>query len=259
VESLLSGLRAPSTLWLQRETRELISRWGTLSLDGVKVLMPSADAIGVLARSVADLELFPKITGIIQNPTPTLHTVPLQLRDLKFAFVKTDQFEPCASNSLKSIWNQAQALLSAAGANVTELDLGEAYQGWMDPDDGRYMKLCKSECSTSLRQELTTGAKQVDPTLAPCIENDVTPEELCKIRDELAMLRMDFDKIARGFDGLITPNAPCEAPHPGGNSWVYFASLWTGLHVPAIHIPGFAGEEDMPMGLTLLGPRYVRI
>jgi NCS1 family nucleobase:cation symporter-1 len=28
------------------------------------------------------------------------------------------------------------------------------------------------------------------------------------------------------------------------------------LHVPVINIPGFAGENGMPIGLTLVAPRY---
>lgn len=32
--------------------------------------------------------------------------------------------------------------------------------------------------------------------------------------------------------------------------------MWTILHVPCLNIPGFAGEDGMPIGLTLVGGRY---
>lgn len=32
--------------------------------------------------------------------------------------------------------------------------------------------------------------------------------------------------------------------------------MWTILQVPALNIPGFAGENGLPIGLTLVGPRY---
>lgn len=32
--------------------------------------------------------------------------------------------------------------------------------------------------------------------------------------------------------------------------------MWTVLQVPALNLPGFAGENGMPVGLTLVGPRY---
>ena len=35
-----------------------------------------------------------------------------------------------------------------------------------------------------------------------------------------------------------------------------FCSSWTILHTPALNIPGFAGENGMPIGLTAVAPRY---
>lgn len=32
--------------------------------------------------------------------------------------------------------------------------------------------------------------------------------------------------------------------------------MWTILQVPAVNIPGFTGENGMPIGLTAVGPRY---
>lgn len=32
--------------------------------------------------------------------------------------------------------------------------------------------------------------------------------------------------------------------------------MWTILHAPSLNVPGFAGENGMPIGLTLVGPRY---
>ena len=32
--------------------------------------------------------------------------------------------------------------------------------------------------------------------------------------------------------------------------------MWTILHVPCLNLPGFAGENGMPIGLTIVKPRY---
>lgn len=32
--------------------------------------------------------------------------------------------------------------------------------------------------------------------------------------------------------------------------------MWTLLHAPALNVPGFAGENDLPIGLTVVGSRY---
>jgi Asp-tRNA(Asn)/Glu-tRNA(Gln) amidotransferase A subunit family amidase len=153
------------------------------------------------------------------------------------------------------VWTKAQKILVDAGAEVEELDLGKEFDGWMDPFNGRYVRLSKAKGGISIHRELTVGKDQVGETLAGAVENDVTPQELNEIRDQLAALRPWFDAIARGYDGIFVPSAPCEAPKWDGVSWIYFASLWTGLHVPTVHIPGFSGEGWMPMGLSLLSAR----
>ncbi len=32
--------------------------------------------------------------------------------------------------------------------------------------------------------------------------------------------------------------------------------MWTILQVPCLNVPGFAGENGMPIGLSLIGARY---
>ena len=32
--------------------------------------------------------------------------------------------------------------------------------------------------------------------------------------------------------------------------------MWTILQVPCLNVPGFAGGNGLPIGLTLVGPRY---
>jgi Asp-tRNA(Asn)/Glu-tRNA(Gln) amidotransferase A subunit family amidase len=153
------------------------------------------------------------------------------------------------------VWTKTKRILVEAGAKVERFDLGKEFDGWMDPSNGRYVRLYKAEGAISIHRELTIGKDQIGETLAGAVENDVTAKELNEIRDQLAALRPRFDALARGYDGVFVPSAPCEAPEWGGVSWIYFASIWTGLHVPTIHIPGFSGEGGMPMGLSLLGPR----
>ena len=35
-----------------------------------------------------------------------------------------------------------------------------------------------------------------------------------------------------------------------------FNALWTLLHVPVVNVPGFAGPNGMPVGLSLVQGRY---
>ncbi len=35
-----------------------------------------------------------------------------------------------------------------------------------------------------------------------------------------------------------------------------FNAMWTVLHAPTLNVPGFVGENGMPVGLTVAGGRY---
>lgn len=35
-----------------------------------------------------------------------------------------------------------------------------------------------------------------------------------------------------------------------------FNIVWTVLHAPTLNVPGFFGQHRLPIGLTLVGPRY---
>jgi Asp-tRNA(Asn)/Glu-tRNA(Gln) amidotransferase A subunit family amidase len=33
-------------------------------------------------------------------------------------------------------------------------------------------------------------------------------------------------------------------------------AMWTLLHMPCVNVPGAVGPNDLPVGVTLAGPRY---
>jgi Asp-tRNA(Asn)/Glu-tRNA(Gln) amidotransferase A subunit family amidase len=58
----------------------------------------------------------------------------------------------------------------------------------------------------------------------------------------------------QGFDALLTPAAPGEAPE--GLGWTGdpgFNSLWTSLHVPCATIPAGEGPAGLPLGVQVVG------
>ncbi|CRL27129.1 Amidase [Penicillium camemberti] len=35
-----------------------------------------------------------------------------------------------------------------------------------------------------------------------------------------------------------------------------FNTMWTGFHMPVVHIPAFMGTNGMPVGISLVAPRF---
>jgi Asp-tRNA(Asn)/Glu-tRNA(Gln) amidotransferase A subunit family amidase len=106
------------------------------------------------------------------------------------------------------------------------------------------------------------GQSKVHADVTAVVEGKLHPSpskaEYLKAIDELARLRPIFDEIASEYDAIVTPSAPGAAPE--GLEWTgdsRFCGMWTALHVPVVNIPAFVSDEGMPLGLTLVGARYV--
>jgi amidase len=59
-----------------------------------------------------------------------------------------------------------------------------------------------------------------------------------------------------GFDAILAPSAPGEAPH--GLGWTgdpRFNSIWTLAWTPCITLPTGQGPRGLPLGIQLIGAR----
>ena len=70
--------------------------------------------------------------------------------------------------------------------------------------------------------------------------------------------RKEFDSIASDFDGVISIGAPGVAPESLNTTGdAIFQRIWSVLHVPAIALPGFFGEKELPIGIQMVAPRFM--
>lgn len=100
---------------------------------------------------------------------------------------------------------------------------------------------------------------QLDPSLIGHVENskNVSRKAQLESYDNCARLRPVWDDIANKYDAVITPSVVDEAPvgiQDTGSA--AFCSMWTILQVPCLNVPGFRGENGLPIGLTIVGARY---
>lgn len=228
--------------------------WGTICKDGAKNYAPSFDTIGFFARSISDIQLISREFRIIGGATASSSK---EIKGCRFGFVKSDQYDQHASEDVKRIFTHAQSLLSSAGATVEELNLGPEFDKLVG-EGGRLVDLTVAEARVNFLAEYRKDKSRIDPMLNKWVESDrpVSGRRLAEIQDEVAALRGKFDTIAGVFDAIITPSVPGEAPEGLGNTGdPRFCTPWTGLHCPAINIPGFTGSRGLPIGLTLVAPR----
>lgn len=165
---------------------------------------------------------------------------------------------PKAAPSVVSAWDSAKALLTAAGATVEEVQLPSDFDNlptW-------HRNILHMEGQSAFLGDYIGSRDQLDPWVRKHVENDTatTRKEQLESYDNIARLRPVIDEIAAGYTALVTPSVTDEAPvieeplrFTGDAS---FNLMWTVLHTPVLNVPGFTGPNGMPVGLSLVAPRF---
>jgi len=69
--------------------------------------------------------------------------------------------------------------------------------------------------------------------------------------------RRALEAVFESVDVLLAPSAESEAPASLGTTGnPIFNRLWTLLGNPCVHVPAGVGEHGLPVGVTVIGPRW---
>jgi Asp-tRNA(Asn)/Glu-tRNA(Gln) amidotransferase A subunit family amidase len=164
------------------------------------------------------------------------------------------------------VWDHAEAAtrdaiaetarrLAAAGATVVPLELPEAFA--LLPTEHHKAVLHGEGRAAFLNLVRQHGAAVHDDFQGRASNREnITPARLRAAYDAAGSCRATFDAIAGGFHAVLTPSATGTAP-PGRNPGnPIFNQMWTLLHVPCVNLPGLVAADGLPVGVTLVGPRF---
>ncbi|TVY85471.1 Glutamyl-tRNA(Gln) amidotransferase subunit A [Lachnellula suecica] len=226
--------------------------WGAISREGLAQYSMTCDTLGLYARSVDDLELLSKVFQLADDePVPS---TPFPFKSSKIAFCKTHVWGKSGPGT-QAAWQKAQELLKTQGANVEEIELPGDFEKIKD----WHANVLAGEGRTSFLGNYLLAKDKLHPMIQGHVENSSALSRKAQLEsyDGCARLRPVWDDIASKYDAVFTPSVVDEAPVGVGNTGdASFCSMWTILQVPCLNIPGFAGENDLPIGLTLVGARY---
>ncbi|KAK7967055.1 uncharacterized protein PG986_001332 [Apiospora aurea] len=226
--------------------------WNSISREGQKIYALLFDTLGLYARSVDDLELLADVFALHDDTPPP--EAPFRVRGAKFALLKTMVW-PEVGTGTAAAMDKAAALLRAHGAEVDEIQLPPEFDGM--PHYHRVV--LHAEGRVAFLPEHRTAADRLHGFLVGHVENEhkYMHAEQLRAWDSMAALRPKMDAIAAGYAAIVTPSVPDEAPKGlESTGSASFCSIWTGLHTPTVNVPGFKGENSLPIGLTLVAPRY---
>ncbi|ORX34070.1 amidase signature domain-containing protein [Kockovaella imperatae] len=231
--------------------------WNSISRDGIKVSSLILDTPGLYARSLTDLQLLLKVLNVHDDVPPPM--LPKPLSDCRFAYVKTVVWdsEGQPSREVERAWAKSRQLLEEAGAHVEDLDLGQDFENIVN---GRHADIMSWDAGLNFYNEYEdpVNRRHLAQMLVEKVEarSAISQKQYLHALDSIPALRPRFDAIAEQYDAIVTPSVPGEAPQGTKTGTHIFNAMWTVLHVPCVNVPGFAGENGMPVGLTLVGPRF---
>jgi Asp-tRNA(Asn)/Glu-tRNA(Gln) amidotransferase A subunit family amidase len=74
--------------------------------------------------------------------------------------------------------------------------------------------------------------------------------------EQIPLLAEALDNTLGGFDAVVTPATPSEAPvglHATGSP--IFCTIWTLCGIPALSMPLLHGADELPLGVQLVARR----
>ncbi|MDY7575582.1 amidase [Actimicrobium sp. CCI2.3] len=220
---------------------------GTLPLAGIKALSPSLDTVGVLARSVDDAAFF---VGVLAR-------LPLHAfahGRLRIGICQTPHWERAGTDSRAALARTAR-LLEQAGAVLTDLVLPEACTGLT----AAQIDIMGHEARAAFAPELATDATGLSAAFAALLKSGsaVDGQRFFAAQQLAATARLAVDALFNQVDIVLAPSTEGEAPAGiAATGDPIFNRLWTLLGNPCVHVPTGLGTTGMPIGVTLIGPRW---
>ena len=220
--------------------------FGLISRVGMKVMASGLDTVGILARSVADCALLTRaVTGRdLGNPEDGTERAP------RIGLCRSPAWDSAAPETA-ALLHDAADRFARAGAAVAEVELPAVFARALT----LHQVIMNAESARAMGWELTHRRELISGELQERLGWGLAqpPALLDEANETFMAARGAFNAVMEGFDCLLTPSAPGEAPH--GVSWTgdpAFNSLWTGLHVPCVTVPSGTGPGGMPLGLQVV-------
>ncbi|KAI6083966.1 glutamyl-tRNA amidotransferase subunit A [Hypoxylon rubiginosum] len=226
--------------------------WNSISREGLKIYSLILDTIGFFARSVEDLQLLSDVFSLEDDAPATSDDFSVQ--GAKFALIKTVVWPQAGPGTIVALEAGAK-LLRDQGAEVDEIELPPEFDNL--PEWHRIV--LHSDGRPTFLPEYRVAKDKLSPFLADHVENGhkITRAAQLEAFDGIAALRPKIDEIAGRYDAILTPSVVDEAPvGTESTGSPVFNSMWTALHTPVVNIPGFKGKNGLPVGLSLVAPRY---
>lgn len=221
--------------------------FGTLPTAGIKPLSPGLDTLGVLARRVDDAAYFVEVLArrelVLQNGGP-----------LRVGVCSTLYRESATPASRETLADAAH-LLEATGAMVADAALPPACDNLADMQSA----IMQYEATLAYVPEYQTHPDELSEPFRAVLASGASLDGAyyATVQQEAERARHALATMFDQFDVLLAPSAPGEAPAGLASTGdPIFSRLWTLLGNPCVNVPVGTGPVGLPIGVTVIAPRW---
>ena len=234
---------------------------GLISRHGMFQLSRSLDHVGVFARTLEDVALLAEVlVGFdARDPDSRASAHPLY-REIAaaeppipplFTFVKTARWESVDGDAREAF----AELVEFLGDRVEELDLGEPAVEALE----WHRIILDAEMAANLDWAWEEGRARLSPSMVERLARgrEVRARDYLQALARRPVLNAGFEELfAQRYDAILTPAASGTAPRGLESTGdPAFNAVWTLCGMPALTVPLMQGENGLPLGVQLVGPR----
>lgn len=241
-----------------------VGTFGELATRGVQQLAPSLDTVGIIARSVEDVQLMRRLlltgaapgsllaTESAATTAPTAN-VPATMPPATIAVLDEPVFADLEPDMIDALGVAVKAVAGAGVALVRPvkphviIELTRLHEVVMAYEAARTL-VWEAEHSDQLSDEMRQLLDQGWAT---------SPETYRDVIRRIALLGADVATALAGSDAVLCPAALGAAPLGLGSTGSPACSRpWQAMAMPTVTIPGLTDENRIPLGIQLVGQRH---
>lgn len=233
-----------------------VPTFGRISRYGLLPRSYSFDMIGTMGRSVADATLFAAaMTGPDPRDRATLKRSPFKLPEDQAArpprLLLFEDFFDVASDDVSSHISNTVDRLTAAGARVKRARLPVP----LDLLISLHTVILITEASSTQASQMAKHREHYAPGLRSQLDIGSAIPATAYVHTQRLRhrIRLQFEALLKRVDGFILPSTSEVAPDRSTIGPRLCQTPWTILGWPCFTIPAGLGDEDLPVGLQLVG------
>jgi len=248
---------------------------GLISRNRVLQISRPLDTVGVFARDVVDAALLAEqMIGYDEfdsdtrpRPRPRLGEVAATEPPVTpmLAFVKTpvwDRAEAATKEAFAELVehiNETAKNADPHASKITEEAVKEMeLPPLFDEAVGWHTTIMEADLAKSYAHEYQTGKDKLSKTLVEMIERGqkILAVDYNRAVDGIGLLNSLLPAIFAQCDAILTPATTGTAPKGlASTGSPIFCSIWTLCGAPAVTVPILQGEDGLPLGVQLVGPK----